>query len=207
MKQIEQLKKISDSYKENIDDLAESYELDTRKDYLYSDAVQAQRVAERNAKFNRLIDDAARKAVKDAAPLIGELRATLKTYITTSADPTTLATLQSLVSSGIELSSTEIAAFANGAGYAVLRLLEKPSKGHIRAPRVEALEADLKELDAHFQDIGAYRGEMTAFGPGGYFGQSSTVGNIVVKGKIDHFADKLTEIQERWAVLEGGDKK
>lgn len=202
-KVFENLKKISGNYRATVDSLAEDYDLDGRKDYLYSDEVKAQRLQERNAAFNSRIDAAAAKAKEDAAPEIAKLREALKRYITTSADPTTLATLQSLIAGGVELSGAEIAAFADGAGYAVLRLLEKPSGGHIQAPKLESMEADLKGLETHFKDISAYRGGLASIGAGGYWGQSSAVGSTIMKGQFDSFIEKVDEVAGRWACLFG----
>lgn len=204
MKVFEDLKKISSNYRVAVDSLAEDHDLDGRKDYLYSDEIKAQRLQERNATFNSRIDAMAAKAKEDAAPEIAKLRETLKKYITTSADPATLATLQSLIAGGVELSSAEIAAFADEAGYAVLRLLEKPSGGHIQAPKLEALEADLKELECYFRDISAYRGKLAPIGAGGYWGLSAVVGSTIMKGQIDHFTERMDEVAARWACLYTG---
>lgn len=200
----ERLERISDEYRNTVDELSENYELDGRRDYLFSDAVQAEKVAERNTAFNSRIDAAATKAMKDAAPLIDELRATLKTYITTSANPTTLATLQSLVAGGVELSDAEIAAFADGADYPTLRLLERPSKGHIQAPKPERMEADLKELEAYFRNIRAYRGGLAGATTETFWGRSATVGNVIQKGMIEGFPQKVDEIEGRWTSTIGG---
>lgn len=154
MREFETLKKINDNYKAAIDALSVEYEADAARDARYSDELIAQRVAERNARFNAEIDAAAKKAVDAAAPEFVKLRERLRTYIATSADPATLSTLQALISGGVELTDAEITAFADGAGYAVLRLLEGPSKGHVQAPKLDKLEVGLKELEAHFRTCG-----------------------------------------------------
>lgn len=204
MREFETLKKINDNYKAAIDALSVEYEADAARDARYSDELIAQRVAERNARFNTQIDQEAQKAVNAAAPEFVKLREKLRAYITTSADPATLSTLQSLIAGGVELSSAEIAAFADGAGYAVLRLLEKPSGGHIQAPKLEALEADLKELELYFRDISAYRGKLAPIGAGGYWGRSAVVGSTIMKGQIDHFTERTDEVAARWACLYTG---
>lgn len=157
---------------------------------------------ERNAAYNAEIDKLAQKAQEQAAPVIAELREIVQRYITSSTDPDTLTTLQGLIAAGVDLSETEINAFAEKGGYYVLRLLEKPSRGHITAPRLEKFEAELKTLENHFRDIGSYRGGLASIGPGGYFGQTSTTGSVIMKGMIDGLPGKLDAMSERWTVLE-----
>lgn len=154
MREFESLKKINSNYRDAVDSLSEDYDLDGRRDYQFSDEIKAQRLQERNSRFNSEIDAAAKKAVDAAAPEFVKLRERLRTYIATSADPATLSTLQALISGGVELTDAEITAFADGAGYAVLRLLEGPSKGHVQAPKLDKLEVGLKELEAHFRTCG-----------------------------------------------------
>lgn len=202
MKEFESLKKINDNYKTAIDALSVEYETDAARDSRYSDELIAQRVAERNARFNAEIDKAAQKAVDAAAPEIAKLRKVLKEYITTSGDPATLSTIQALIAGGVELTDAEIAAFADGAGYAVLRLLEGPSKGHVQAPKLNKLEAELKELEAHFRNLRAYRGGMAGAGTESAWGMSTTVGSAIQAGMIDKFPGKVDEIAGRWSIME-----
>lgn len=198
MKEFEVLMKLSDDYKADVDSLSEDYDLDGRRDYQFSDEIKAQRVAERNARFNSEIDAAAKKAVDAAAPEFAKLREKLRAYITTSADPATLATLQSLIAGGVELNDAEVAAFADGAGYAVLRLLEGPSKGKVQAPKLDALEAGLKELEAHFRNLRAYRGGMDGACAETFWGQSAAVGSVIQQGMIDRFHTKVDEAAAQW---------
>lgn len=199
----ERLKTISNEYRNTVDDLSENYELDGRRDFQFNDEIKSQRLQERNAKFNRLIDDAARKAVEAAAPLIAELREKLKGYITSSDDADMLTTVQALIAGNVTLTDAELAAFSGKGGYATLKLLEKYTHGRVTAPKMNALEADLKELEVFFKDIGCYRAGMAAISQSRPWGQHAVVGNAVVKGQLDHFPDKLTEIQTRWASLLG----
>lgn len=201
MREFEALKRISNNYKTAIDALSVEYETDAARDSRYSDELIAQRVAERNARFNAEIDAAAKKAVEAAAPEFDTLRKKLRTYITTSADPATLSTLQALIAGGAELSDAEIMAFADGAGYAVLRLLEGPSKGRVQAPKLDKMEADLKELEAHFRNLRAYRGGMAGASTETAWGQSATVGSVIQQGMIDKFPAKVDEIAGRWACV------
>lgn len=203
MKEFETLKKINNDYRAAVDDLSEDYDLDGRRDYQFSDEIKAQRLQERNSRFNSEIDAAAKKAVEAAGPEFVKLRERLRTYITTSADPATLSTLQALISGGVQLSEAEIAAFADGAGYAVLRLLEGPSKGHVQAPKLDKLEADLKELESHFRNLRAYRGGMAGASTETAWGQSATVGSAIQQGMIDRFPAKVDEIAGRWACVSG----
>lgn len=198
----EKLKKINDEYRADVDSLSEDYDLDGRRDYLYSDEVKAQRVQERNARFNAEIDAAAKKAVDAVAPEFVKLRERLRTYITTGSDPVTLSTLQALISGGVELTDAEIAAFADGAGYAVLRLLEGPSKGHVQAPKLDKLEAGLKELEAHFRSLRAYRGGMAGASAEGAWGMSATVGSVIQQGMIDKFHEKVDGIAAQWSSID-----
>lgn len=198
----EKLKKISNGYRAEVDSLAEDYDLDGRQDYLYSDEIKAKRLQARNADFNGRIAQAVAKAQEAAAPEIAKLRRAAQAYITNSTDPATVQTLQALLTAGVELSDMEIDAFSKKGGYGVLRLLEKPSKGHIVAPSPEKFEQEIKGIEHHFRDIWAYRGGMASFGPGGYFGQSSAVGNAVMKGMIDKLPAKLDEMSERWSVFD-----
>jgi len=197
----EKLKEIASDYRTAVDELAEEYELDGRQDYLYNDEIKAQRVQERNADFNERIARVAAKAQEAATPEIAKLRGAIQAYITTSTDPATVQTLQALLSAGVELSSAEIEAFAQKGGYGVLRLLEKPSMGHIVAPSPERYERELKDLERNFRDIGFYRGKLAAIGPGGYFGQGSTVSSVVMQGMIDKLPAKLDAMAERWACI------
>lgn len=194
----ENLKKINDGYKTAIDALSVEFETDAARDARYSDEIKAQRVEERNARFNTEIDAAAKKAVDAATPEFAKLREKLRVYITTSADPATLATLQSLIAGGVELNDAEVAAFADGAGYAVLRLLEGPSKGKVQAPKLDALEAGLKELEAHFRNLRAYRGGMAGASTETFWGQSAAVGSVIQQGMIDRFHEKVNGIAAQW---------
>lgn len=205
MQEFEAMKRISDNYKATVDSLSEDYDLDGRRDYQYSDEIKAQRLQERNDRFNAEIDKAAQKAVEAAAPEFAKLRERLRTYIATSADPATLSTLQALIAGGVELTEAEIAAFADGAGYAVLRLLEGPSKGHVQAPKPDKLEADLKELEGHFRSLRAYRGGMASASTETAWGMSATVGSVIQQGMIDKFPKKVDEIAGRWACVSGKD--
>lgn len=199
MKEFESLKKINDNYKTAIDALSVEFETDAARDARYSDEIKAQRLQERNARFNAEIDAAANKAVEAAAPEFVKLREKLRTYITTSADPATLSTIQALITGGVELTDAEIAAFADGAGYAVLRLLEGPSKGHVQAPKLDKLEAELKELEAHFRNLRAYRGGMAGASTETFWGRSATVGSVIQQGMIDKFSGTVDEIAGQWA--------
>lgn len=198
MKEFEVLMKLSDDYKADVDSLSEDYDLDGRRDYQFSDEIKAQRVAERNARFNSEIDAAAKKAVDAAAPEFAKLREKLRAYITSNADPATLSTLQALIAGGVQLNDSEIAAFADGAGYAVLRLLEGPSKGRVRAPELDKLEAGLKELEAHFRNLRAYRGGMAGASTETFWGQSAAVGSVIQQGMIDRFHAKVDEAATQW---------
>lgn len=202
MREFESLKKINSDYKAAVDSLSEDCDLDGRRDYLYSDEVKAQRVAERNARFNAEIDAAAKKAVDAAAPEFVKLRERLRTYITTGSDPATLSTLQALIAGGVELTDAEIAAFADGAGYAVLRLLEGPSKGRVQAPKLDTLETGLKELEAHFRSLRAYRGGMAGASTERFWGQSATVGSVIQQGMIDKFHEKVDGIAAQWSSID-----
>ena len=198
----ERLLKISNDYREKVDDLAQDWDLDGRRDYLYADEIKAQRVQERNSKFNKLIDEAAQEAAEKAEPEIAKLRECLKQYITGSSDLATLSTLQSLIAAGVQLNNTEINAFAQAGGYGVLKMLERPSGGHIQAPRVEGLKKDVDELTAYFRSIRAYRGEMADATSETFWGMSAPVGSTIQQGMIAGFGAKLDEIQRRWNALE-----
>lgn len=201
MKEFANLKKINSDYKATVDTLTAEYNSEAVSDSSYSDALIAQRVTERNARFNERIDQAAKNAVESAAPEISSLRKALKKYITTSADPATLATLQSLIAGGVELSPAEVEAFADGAGYAVLRLLEKHSGGHIKAPKPNGMEKDIGELERHFRNARAYRGGMANATTETFWGQSAVVGSGIQQGMIDKFDRKADEIAGRLACL------
>lgn len=194
----ETLKKINDGYKTAIDALSVEFETDAARDARYSDEIKAQRVAERNDRFNGEIDAAAKKAVDAAAPEFAKLREKLRAYITSNADPATLSTLQALIAGGVQLNDSEIAAFADGAGYAVLRLLEGPSKGKVQAPKLDALEAGLKELEAHFRNLRAYRGGAAGASAETFWGQSAAVGSVIQQGMIDRFHEKVDGIAAQW---------
>lgn len=196
------LLKISNNYKETVDDLAQDCDLDGRRDYLYADEIKAQRVQERNSKFNKLVDRAAEEAAERAMPEIGKLRERLKQYVTSSSNPAAMQTLQALLAGGVELSSAELAAFAEGADYATLRLLEKPSGGHIQAPSLADMEKDVKELAAHFRSLRAYRGAIAGASTEIFWGMPAPVGSKIQEGMLTHFPEKLDAMQQRWAILE-----
>lgn len=202
MREFESLKKINDAYKTAIDALSVEYETDSARDSRYSDELIAQRVTERNSRFNAQIDQEAQKAINAAAPEFVKLREALRAYITTGSDPVTLSTLQALISGGVQLTDAEIAAFADGAGYAVLRLLEGPSKGHVQAPKLDKLEAGLKELESHFRNLRAYRGGMAAASAEGAWGMSATVGSVIQQGMIDKFHEKVDGIAAQWSSID-----
>ena len=198
----DKLKKISSDYKIAVDALTPDYQHDGARDHLWSEEVQARMKTDRNAAYNAEIDKLAQKAQEQAAPVIAELRETVQRYITSSTDPATLTTLQGLIAAGADLSEAEIKAFAEKGGYYVLRLLEKPSRGHITAPSLEKFEAEVADLERHFRDLWAYRGGLASIGSGGYFGQASTTSSVIMKGMIDGLPGKLDAMAERWAVLE-----
>lgn len=199
----EKLKKISDNYKESTDDMAENCVLDSYKDFRYSDAVKTEREQKRNTQFHAAVDEAVQKAVKDAEPLIGKLRTALKRYVVTSSDQAALETLRYLIAGGIGLTDLELEAFADRGGYAIMRLLENHSKGRISAPKLAELEADTKELEAHFRDLTAYRGDMAATSTARPWGQSPTLGNALEANRINGFKAKLEEMETRWACVFG----
>ncbi len=197
------LKQISSDYRAAVDELAEDYELAGRQDYLYNNEIKAQRVQQRNADFNNRISQAAARAQEAAAPEIVKLRGAIQAYITDSTDPATVQTRQALLSAGVELSDMEIVAFAEKGGYAVLRLLEKPSKGHVVAPDPMRFEQELRDLEIHFRDIGAYRGGLASISTDRPWGQAPATGSVIVRGMIDKLPAKLDAMAARWAVLEG----
>lgn len=198
----DKLKKISSDYKNAVDALAPDYQSDGARDHLWSEAEQARRKTERNAAYNAEIDKLARKAQEQAAPVIAELREAVQRYITSSTDPATLTTLQGLIAAGVALTDAEINAFAQKGGYGVLRLLERPSRGHVKAPVPEVYEKELQELERYFRDIKSYRGGLAAISTDRPWGQYPAVGNVIAEGKINGFAGKVDGFAERWAVLE-----
>ena len=202
--ELETLKKISNEYMEGVDKLGPVYEYQTRHaaDHLYNDKERERRVAERNADFNGQIDALAQEAREKAAPVIAQLRRAMKEYMTSSTDLAALTALQGLITAGVALTDAEITAFAEKGGYGVLRLLEKPSRGHIKAPSAEAFERAMDDLERHFRDIGCYRSDLAAISTERPWGQGPTVGNVIMKGMIADFPQKLDELAERWALLE-----
>lgn len=199
----EKLKKIYADYKTAVDALAPAYVKDAAPDASYNDTIQAERAQARNEKFNAEIDRLAAKAEADATTEIEKLRAAVHSYIVNSTDPATVQTLQALLSAGVELSSAEIDSFAQKGGYAVLRMLERHSGGHVQAPSLEQFNQDVKDVILHVQGLKYYRGELAAIGTGGLFGQSAEMSNIVVGGWFNTFPAELDKMAERWAVLEG----
>lgn len=63
MKGVDTYGKITTAYKTAVDALSVEYETDAARDSRYSDEIKAQRVQERNSRFNAEIDKAAQKAV------------------------------------------------------------------------------------------------------------------------------------------------
>lgn len=206
MTEFETFKKLSTDYKVAVDALGEPYKRETASDLPYSTETIVRRVEERNDRYNDKIESLAASAADKAAPEIGKLRDKLGAYITRS-DPDKIATLQALIASGVELTSFEIESFARGACYAVLKLLERPSKGHVQAPDVDALRRDLRKIETHFQNLQFYRGDLAKIGTLSMFGQSSTVSSIAVSNSIDGFPAHLDEIATRWTCVLEGDAK
>lgn len=201
----ENLEKISNDYKSDVDALSADYEAEARHDERYNDTIRAERRKERapiyDAKITALADAAANRAEKE----IDKLRAELQKYITTSSDPNALQTLQVLLSSGRELTGAEIRAFAAVGGYPILRLLEAPSGGQIHAPRAEGLEGDLHDLSGHFKRLSAYRAGMGDTNLSRPYGQSGDVGSTIQAGQLARFHEKLADMESRWAdVLKEG---
>ena len=202
--ELAELKKISVEYKDAVDELSSAYEYQVRyaEDHLYNDAERERRVAARNADFNGKICALAQKAQADAAQVISQLREEFQEYITTSTNPATIQTVSALLSAGVELSNMEITAFAENGGYGVLRLLEKPSKGHIKAPDPATFEREVSNLERHFRDISSYRGALAAISTERPWGQGPSTGNAIMKEALKHFPEKLDEMAQHWAFLE-----
>jgi len=197
----ERLKKISSNYRAAVDELAPAYTKDAAPDASYNDEIRAERARARNNDYNARIDALARKAQEAAAPEIAELRRAIQAYTTSSTDPATLATLQGLISAGVELSDAEIKAFAQKGGYAVLKLLERPSKGHVKAPDPMRFEQELRDLEIHFKDISTYRGGLAKISPDKPWGLVPVTGNVIMAGRLDKFPAKLDAMAERWACI------
>lgn len=197
----EKLERISNDYRNAVDELGVKYEKESRFDVQYNDEVKAKRHQDRAAVYDTEIIKLADQAKAAAESEIAKLRAALQTYITTSADPTVLQTLQTLLAAGTTLTGAEISAFEAKGGYAVLRLLEETSKGLVHAPRVEGFETDLVELSGYFGRLSVYRAEMGDTNPGMPFGQSGGVGSTIMQCQIEKFPAKLAEMSTRWAVM------
>lgn len=197
----EKLERISNDYRNAVGELSVKYEKESRFDVQYNDEIRAKRHKDRAAVYDAEIVKLAEKAVTEAEPEIAKLRTALQTYITTSADPAVLQTLQTLLAAGTTLTSAEIAAFEAKGGYAVLRLLEEPSHGHVQAPRLDALERDLTDLQGYFGRLSAYRAGMGDTNPNMPFGQSGGVGSTIMQGQVEKFSAKLAEMSSRWAVM------
>lgn len=202
MKEFENLKRIASSYKEDVDALAVSYRAEVDRDANFRDDIRESRAADRNARFNAEISSKAAAAKEKAATEIAGLREKLHKYITAPGDPAVLQTLQALLSSGVELTKEEIKVFSASGNYAVLRMLEKPSRGTVRPVRVEAYEVALGELTELFNNLSAYRGELASIGPGGYIVKYSTVGNSIMESRVRNFPAKADELAEMWGKLE-----
>lgn len=168
---------------------------------MYADEIKSQRLQERNKRFNEQIEQAAQKAVEAAAPEIATLRAEVRAYATSTADVEKVQTIAALLSTGVKLTDSEIAAYSEGAGYAVMKLLEKASGGKITAPKLEDLERDVSDLEAHFRNVRAYRGGMAAASTETFWGQSAVVGSVIQKGMIDKFPGKVDEITSRLSCI------
>ena len=141
-------------------------------------------------------------AKEKAAAEIAGLREKLHRYITNPGDPAVLQTLQALLSSGVELSKEEVKTFSASGSYAMLRMLEKPSRGTVRPVRVEAYEAALSELTDLFDHLSAYRGELAPIGPGGYIVKYSAVWNSIMESRMRNFPAKADELSAMWGKLE-----
>lgn len=205
-KSFEKLKTINLDYKATVDALAGSYAEAGLCDRQYNDEIKAQRLTERNVDYNARIDAAAEKALAEATLEIDKLRGAMRAYITGSDDAAALAAAQALVSAGVELSDTELAAFSEKGGFATLKLLEKHTGGKVETPDLEKFNTELREVQGHFNSIKNYRGGLAHVGPASPWGNalSPVVSNEVHRGLIDKFGEKLDEMAERWACLGNG---
>lgn len=196
----EYLETVSNDYKARIDELSAEYEREEQTDQRYNDELREQRHRERLPEYDAKIKALAEKAQERAQAEIDRMRTRLKEYITSSSDPATMQALSSLIASGVKLTSAEVKAFADGAGYAILRMLEPMGGGQITAPRLDGLQNDINALEGYFKRLEVYRGKMgdTNTAQPRPYGQSGRVASTIQAGQIGHFHDRLSEMEPRW---------
>ena len=196
----------SEQYKTAVDAVYAEYKQEEARDTRYSDEVRAQRAARRNAEANQKIDSAAENALNRAAQSIERLRGKMQAYVTDPGDAAALQALQALTVSGVELSASEIDAFAQKGGYAILRILEKASGGRFSAPSLDTMETDLKDLESYFRSLVSYRGALCGISPllpqnkpqNKFFSAISAAR----EGVIERFSGTVEKMSERWSVIE-----
>lgn len=203
MNSFDTLKKIFANYKSDVDALETEYRQDVARDLTFNDKIIAERAQRRNEAYGNRIDVLSDRARTAAAQEIGKLKAALNEYVTTSTatDKDKIQTLSALLAAGVELTGREITAFADGAGYAVLRMLAPHSNGRIIAPDLSRLEQDLKDIKLRADALRHYRGPLLhdTGGISGLFGQDGFGSNATATVLLENAPAELDEMAGRWS--------
>lgn len=203
-KSFEKISKASEDCIKRIDALAAAQMKEAATDYVYSDAMQAERKERRRAAAQQAITDNAAAAKQIALDEIESMRTKFKAYMMTSKDPAALSNLQALINTHTELTPAEVQAFASTGDYTILRLLTPLSRGTVTAPRIEDFERDMSEVINHFDLLASFAGsnnELREAVTARPFGLTPTVATAILKGQ--RFAEKMTELAKRWEGVTG----
>ncbi len=198
------IQKAQNDYIRRIDNLAAAQNKEAQTDYIFSDAVKRDRLEARRKAAQFAMSDGAREAKQKAAVEVEAMKQAFRAYIVKPTDPATLASLQALLSGGVDLTDREIQAYADMGNYTILRLLQPYSRGRVTVPDIDAFERDMGEILSHFDTLSAYSGannELADFVTARPWGQSAAVNGAILKGSIPKFPGKLEEIASRWAIV------
>lgn len=102
------IQRAADDFIERVDAIIPGQQKEAETDYLFSDAVKRDRMERRREAAQFAINDGARQAKERATVEVDAMRGAFRRYMTAPADPAQLASLQALLSSGIELTDKEI---------------------------------------------------------------------------------------------------
>ena len=107
------IQKAQDDYIRRIDNLAAAQAKEAETDYIFADAVKRDRLEARREAAQFAMSDGMKEAWGKAQAEIDAMREAFRRYLTAPADPAQLATLRSLLDSGLELTDREIQAYAD----------------------------------------------------------------------------------------------
>lgn len=206
-KYFDTIKQASAGFVAAVDSMIPDYQREANADRQYNADLQQQRRADRNTNTRRAVEAAAAAAKSAADAAISEMKGDFDAYMMKSHPA--LPTLQAMLSAGVQLTEQEIKTFAQTQNFAILRLLEKPSRGHIVAPDRARFDNDMQELTSLFNSLAGYCGpnaELLDTIPARNGGLSPRVYATVIKAQLANLPAKLAEISERWGGVDNAEQ-